>query len=258
MSENKKQPVSTGKKGGAVFPRANLEEAVGYAKKLVSKTHIGAQPHTTIFPGVFGVNPNNTSGGIRASALKQYGLLRGQRDAYEATDLAKRIASAPTEELPPLLRQAFLNPKLFKVLFDTFQGDLVSLAKLRQQASSSEVHPDLAETCAQLFVQSAQFAKIGELEGDGIKLSPASTDTYSLLNSDNDESDQIESELDSENDVAPDIAADPVQNNLAGNTQNMPAASARSIIHVNVTIDSSLDTDKLERQLLLLRKYGAI
>lgn len=34
--------------------------------------------------------------------------------------------------------------------------------------------------------------------------------------------------------------------------------SARSVIHVNVTLDSSLDTDKLERQLALLRKYGAL
>ena len=38
----------------------------------------------------------------------------------------------------------------------------------------------------------------------------------------------------------------------------MGAASARSVIHVNVTIDSSLDTEKLEKQLSLLRRFGAI
>jgi hypothetical protein len=36
------------------------------------------------------------------------------------------------------------------------------------------------------------------------------------------------------------------------------AGSARAVFHVNVSLDSSLDTEKLERQLRLLRKYGAI
>jgi hypothetical protein len=37
-----------------------------------------------------------------------------------------------------------------------------------------------------------------------------------------------------------------------------PKGSARAIFHVNVNLDSSLDTEKLQKQLELLKHYGAI
>lgn len=113
-----------GRKGGTIFPRINLGEAVDFAKKLVGKTHSGAQPAAVILAGVFGSTSN--PGKIRISALKQFGLLKGDSTAYEASDLAKQIAAAPPEEVHPLLQSACVIPPVFKTLLDTFHGDVVA------------------------------------------------------------------------------------------------------------------------------------
>lgn len=76
MAENKKHaPPKGGRKGGTRFPQLGLVKALEYCGKLVSKTHTGPQPESIILPGVF--NTSGTVGQVRASALKQYGLLEG-------------------------------------------------------------------------------------------------------------------------------------------------------------------------------------
>ena len=40
------------RKGGTRFPRYNLKDALGWATKLVSKTHLGPQTADVIFSGV--------------------------------------------------------------------------------------------------------------------------------------------------------------------------------------------------------------
>lgn len=43
-----------GRKGGAVFPRLALKEAVEYAKKLVSKSHTAPISQAVLYSGVLG------------------------------------------------------------------------------------------------------------------------------------------------------------------------------------------------------------
>jgi hypothetical protein len=157
-----------GRKGGTLFPKINLKQALDYSKKLVSKTHTGPQPEKTILPGVFG-NAGGP-GKVRASALKQYGLLEGTVDAYKATKLAKDIDAAPDNDRSPLLQRAFLSSKLFKQVFETFHGDSVSKAKIEQRAKGLDVHPESAGECAQLFIDSAVTASLGTVSGDSIVL----------------------------------------------------------------------------------------
>jgi hypothetical protein len=164
----KTKPPKGGSKGGARFPRINLEQALEYTKKLVAKTHTGAQAEKTILPGVFGDAGGN--GRVRASALKQYNLLEGPVAAYKATQLAKDIDAALEEDLPPMLRRAFLNAKIFKQIFDTFHGDTVSTAKIEHRAKGLDVHPESAKECAQLFIQSAVTARLGTVNGDSLAL----------------------------------------------------------------------------------------
>ncbi len=38
----KPKPPKGGRKGGTLFPKLNLKQALEYAEKLVSKTHTGA------------------------------------------------------------------------------------------------------------------------------------------------------------------------------------------------------------------------
>jgi hypothetical protein len=83
-----------GRKGGTIFPRIPLADAVEFAKKLVSKTHSSAQPRDIIYSGVVGAKGGR--GDTRISALKQFGFLKGDNKVkYSADTLAKSIASAP-------------------------------------------------------------------------------------------------------------------------------------------------------------------
>src|ERR1700746_1504749 len=158
----KKAPKG-GRKGGTLFPKINLKQALDYSKKLVGKTHTGPQPEQTILPGVFG---NAGPGGkVRASALKQFGILEGETEAYQATQLAKDIDGAPPDDRPLLLQQAFRSSKLFNQIFETFHGDTVSKAKIEQRARGLDVHPESAGECAQLFIDSALTASLGTVNG---------------------------------------------------------------------------------------------
>jgi hypothetical protein len=252
----KKTPKG-GRKGGALFPKLNLKHAVDYAKKLVAKTHTGAQPEKTILPGVFG--SAGPTGKVRASALKQYGLLEGKVDAYKATKLAKDIDAALAEDSPHLLQSAFLRPKLFAELFETFHGDTVSKARIEQRARGLEVHPDSAAECAQLFIESALTAGLGTASGDSISLAKAGSLPPSAGSA---ASDDVHDEF-GEEDAAPgdERAGDkPLagKNASHGEVVQSTGQGAKPGVAITLTVDSSSDPDKLEKQLKLLRQYGMI
>ena len=130
----KKKTPKGGRKGGSTFPRINLEKALAYADKLVSKTFTGPLPEATILAGVFG--SSGPDGQVRASALRQFGLLEGDKKAYKATELAQSINAAPSGEKTPLVQKAFLSSKLFQEIYTTFQDDTVSRAKIKQRAQA--------------------------------------------------------------------------------------------------------------------------
>lgn len=256
--EIKRQMPKGGRKGGRQFPQINLKDAIEYAKRLVSKTHTGPQPEAIILKGVF--DASGGMGGVRASAMKQYGLMDGKSDGYKASELAKKIVNAPAEEQPPLLRRALLKPAVFSTLYETFKGDKATSAKVRQQAASHEVHPDNLDKCVNLFLESAEFAGVGQRDADGITLSvtPVDESANASVNNGTD---------DNPNESLPDDSASSAESLKQPPALKPPAdpgvsaerpASGRAVIQVNIDLDSSLDTDKLEKQLALLRKYGAI
>jgi hypothetical protein len=262
MTESaKKRVMPDGKrKGGARYPRITLLEAVGYGAKLVSKTHISPQPEGIIFPGVFGTKPGGTTGQIRASALKQFGLMEGLSSAYTATKLARDLAAAPQEEREALLRTACLMPPIFRTLFETYHGDEVTLAKVRQQASSSNVHPDEVDNCVAIFVDSATEARLAVRDGDLVRF-VAAADAPLATNKNVGADDFGEAEAnDTSKDRVEGSAPTDAERPLGQRDEQTPppAVQGRAIIHVNFTLDSSFDTDKLARQLELLRKFGAI
>jgi len=240
MAEKKKMPKG-GKKGGTRFPQIPLKQAVEFAKKLVARTHTGPQPETIILKGVF--NNSGPTGAVRASALKQFGLLEGEASAYTATTLAKGINSAPNEELAPLLQQALLAPKIFRDLFDTFQNDTVSIAKLRQQALKLGVHPDNGEKCVEMFVASAIYAGTAEQTGEDVKLSSTPVAENSSEEKEITEIDEIEEPSDKFR-----------KKNASPAKRTLPSGP----INISLSLDSTMDPEKLEKYLKLLRDYGAI
>jgi hypothetical protein len=254
-SGSKKTVPKGGRKGGTLFPKTGLKEALEYSAKLVSKTHTGAQPAKTILPGVFG--SGSTPGQVRASALKQFGLLEGTPQAYQASKLAKDIAAAPPEEKPALLERAFLSSKLFKDIFDTYSGDTVSIAKIKQQAQTLKVHPDSSDECVTIFVASALAAGLATADGDSVTLAnkgaapPADSETPPA----------------SDTEVAADVETtqehvdETVQQGEDGADDKLNMTAHRKTaagVTVNLNVDSSSDPDKLQKQLELLRKFGVI
>jgi len=155
----KKAPPKGGRKGGTTFPRLSLGEAQTYALKLVTKTHAGPQSKDVVFKGVF--NSSGPTGAVRASALKQFGLLELDDKGYRATQLAKDIGAAPADKKVPLLRKACVAPAPFKTLYETFQGDEVTKPRIRQQALNLNMHPESVDTCVDLFVSSLGDGKAG-------------------------------------------------------------------------------------------------
>jgi hypothetical protein len=256
------------RKGGTQFPQISLNRAVEYARKLVSKTHTGPQPDTIILKGVF--NNAHSDGKIRASALKQYKLLSGVTSAYDATDLAKRINSAPAEELQPFLQEACLNPKLFKSLYATFQGDTVTRAKIRQQALQLEVHPESGDKAVGIFVDSIVYAGLATEANGEITISRQVTAAIVT---------EAESEIDESKHAdlpAPSDQVTPPSDGIAASDLAKPAETkqtdsraasepplqihgvGRGQMNVNLTVDSTMDPEKLDKSLALLRRYGVI
>lgn len=247
-----------GRKGGAIFPRVPLEDAVSYAKKLVAKTHVQAQPIDVIYSGVVGAKTGR--GAIRMSALKQYGLMKGTKeDGFSATELAKQITSAPSDELDALYRQAALRPAIFKALFDTYQSDSVTRAKLKQRSADLKVHPEETETCVDVYTKSFQLAKLLEIDGEQITHKAAAelpiTESVS-----NESPDADEGKEDQNGHSTSELATQTAKESVvpaeldAGQDRLKP----RAVFNVNVTLDSSLDTEKLAKQLELLKRFGAI
>ena len=204
------------------------------------------------------------------SALKQYGFLKGDaKSSFSADELAKRISAAPPEELAPLYRQAILRPTIFRKLFDTFHGDTWSKAKLKQRAADLKVHPDETATCIDLYVAGMTTAGLVTVEGDQVShLAASSVSTVGGAGSDADS--EPAGEQGSGSDLSGDEASTGSDLNSSGNgsTDEVKAAKPlpngaaqsgpRAVFNVNVTLDSSLDIEKLQKQLELLKRFGAI
>jgi hypothetical protein len=246
-----------GRKGGTLFPKINLEQSLEYSKKLVSKTHTGPMPEKTLLPGVFG--SATTPGKVRASALKQFGLLEGSAQAYKASKLAKDIEAATAGGRPALLKRALLAPKLFQQVFETLCGDKVSKAKIEQVVKGLEVHPDSAEECAKVFMESAVTSGIGRLEGDSISLAKADEVPQTAQVSGEDPEGEKTQEQVSEgaSDASPTGGTPPSEKTedegLGGSSNH-----AKPTVILNLNVDPSSDPDKLEKQLRLLRQFRII
>lgn len=203
-------------------------------------------------------------GKVRASALKPYGLLEGPGAAYKATQLAKDIDAALEQDLPPLLQRAFLNAKVFKQVFDTFHGDSVSKARIEQRAKGLDVHPTSAEECTRLFIESAVTARLGTLNGETLALVKAGEVTPAVEA----ESSEDGTEVGKRGDEAaaadaaaaplPDPARLPRDGDQSERGRATPARLEKPIVTLSLTVDATVDPDKLEKQLKLLRQYGVI
>jgi hypothetical protein len=241
-----------GRKGGATFPRYTLDEALGWAKKLVSKTHLGPQSEDIIHSGVVGSKSGTAR--VRVSSLKQYGLLTGSSSAYVASELAKRIVAAPPDEVKALYTGAVLHAAVFKGLFNTFHGDSVTKPKLKQRAADLNVDPEETDTCVDIYVSSMSTAGLVSIQGDKILHLSATEDLETKESNTGPPADLVQ-----ESGTKKDSADKEPADDGAGLSPSEPSVHRpRAVFNVSVTLDSSLDIEKLAKQLELLKRFGAI
>jgi hypothetical protein len=249
-----------GRKGGTLFPKINLQKALQYGKKLVAKTHVASQPEDDILPGVFG--NSGPDGKVRASALKQFGLMQGDAKAYEASQLAKDIDASLNEERPALLQRAVLASKVFAKIFDTFHGDTVSKAQIAKRAKELGVHPESADECSQFFIDSAITAGLGTLTGENISLinarSVAAPSAESLAAQNPEQLEEQSEETGKQEAGASEAEEGSVAQDSLDAQRRGHATPPQNAVTVNLAVDSSSDPDKLEKQLKLLREYGLL
>lgn len=254
MSEQKPPKVMPkgGRVGGAVFPRMTLQDALALAAKLVNKTHSGPVSQDVVFSGVVGAKSG--AGKIKMSSLKQYGLMQGTISSkFSATALARQISAAPDEELPDLYRKAMLSPTIFQKLFGTLHSDTYSRSKIKQLAAQLKVHPSQTSNCTKIYLSGMQLAGLVTIDGEQVTHSPQ--DKQPNRESDSAENDDSENS----NDLIESEEADrPPDNTLQNSFGENGGSITKAVFHVNVTIDSSFDIDKLRQHLDLLKQYGAI
>jgi len=249
---SKPKPPKGGRRGGKVIPHYALDDALEWSDKLVSKTYTSPQPLDLIKASVVGAKSG--AGDIRVSALRQYGLLTGQSTALDATPLARQLKTAAEDEKRALIKQAALRPEVFKGLFETFHGDSIPIGKLRQRAAELGVHPDTAAKCAEIYVNTLAFVGLVERIGDDVRHVDAAG--VEVGNEATEDQEAPDLEVDGPSGPGETGAAELSQRQDAG----VPPPRGRGVATVQVTIavDSTMDTEKLEKQLELLKRYGAL
>lgn len=239
----RKAPV---KRGGARYPKYKLEDALGWSSKLVSRTHATPQPEEVIFAAV--VTARGSTGDIKIAALKQYGLMEGSSTGYSATELARKVAAAPEEDSAPLIADAALSPPVFKQLYDTFAPGEATRGRLKQRTSDLKVHPDNADECVDIYISALTTAGLARAEGDKL--------IHVALN-------EISASRNAEEEAVEAADTKPGQNSSTESVAEIDdapvvATRGRSAVTVTVNVDSTMDPDKLEKQLALLKRYGAL
>lgn len=224
------------KKGGTLFPKYSLGEVIERLNRFVEKTHTGTIDLAELNSGVFGLKAKSSSGKIRLSAMRQFGLASGINDKLKASGLAKQISvNKEGQERESLLQQAFFSVKSFSDVFSTFSGDTVTLDKVAVYAVTPVgVHPANKDSFAEIFAKSAEACNLGKVDGNSISL-------FKKPESTGDES-EVSQELDEK------------QMEIKKSVKEISGTKPE----ITIKIDSTLDSKKLEEQLKLLRDYGLI
>jgi len=261
MSAKRSAIEGGGKKGGTIFPRFDLDTAVVSAKRLVSKSHTGPIAKDVYVSGVLQVTGPRAD--MKSSALKQFGFLLGNtKNGFEASALAKEVALGG-DEAASGLKKAALSPKIFNKMFEPFRGDTVSKTKLKQRAATLKVHPDMLDSCVKIYLDSLGMAGLVAIHGDDVTHVPEAMATPLGSGDVDEESGQGgdahgDTQVDRTKGGGAADEGDASRDKIIGDPKKISTRASRALINVNISLDSSLDTEKLEKQLALLRKFGAI
>lgn len=141
-------------------PGISLEETLRNVTEI--KARVGKKGiSNAMLENEFGVPPIAKGGRFATimSAARQYGLIEGGRNSMSLTELALSIIDAVhDDERKTGIRQAFLNPPIYKDIIKEFGGELLPTGLPNILARRFGISDSFKERAAGLFVESATFA----------------------------------------------------------------------------------------------------
>jgi hypothetical protein len=118
-----------------------------------------------------------------------------------------------------------------------------------------KVHVDSLSKCVDVFVKSLTYAGLGNTNGDQVTLNPI---TINPATSDKNTNDNGISD-DHEDTIIPDPKEEePTAEGSQSRGRLKGMTNQSSDFRVNITIDPTMDPEKLEKHLSLLKRYGVI
>jgi len=247
-----------GKKGGTRFPRYSLKHLVGLLDSFLGKTHTSTVTIEQLSAGVFNMGATSPHGKTKFSALKQFGLAVGDYKKIDSTDLCSDIAMNDGEIRIAKLQTALMKVKPFADALMTFQNSTVEKTKIGQYAVSNlKVHPDLRDDFIKMFVESCEEANLCKIDGQSVSFEQNPDLNINL------EEEIVDIENNTENQQTENTFAEQDNNSDKPKEQESTQTystkkQGNSNINVNIDVDPSMDPEKLEKLLKLLKGYGAI
>ena len=124
---------------------------------------------------------------------------------------------------------------------------------------SLKVHPESADECVGVFVESAATSGLGTTDGDSIKLAKVGALPIDHVAVPEISEEAAEIEVDPVTDGSEKETQEPGgQDDLDEEPEPQRSGRGKGGVTVNLAVDSSSDPDKLEKQLKLLKKFGLL
>lgn len=160
------EPLSEPSRSRA-YPAIDLQEALEVLQKLVSGLGWGEHDREAIAQALDYSSGSSGAAIRKIAALAHYGALRRRQGLYSPTDLARTLLDPKgAPDLRAALREAFLNPALFREIAETYlpAGRVPRL--LAHSLHTHRIASNARDEVARVFMASAQFA--GILAADGV------------------------------------------------------------------------------------------
>jgi hypothetical protein len=147
------------------YPTISLESVIDFIGKIREQRN-----YTEFTRQEFAVSQGlkQPSGAMNSSfsAAVQYGLLDSQRDKTRLTDLARRILDPEDDDTKYVaLMEAFATPDLHREILEKYAGQKLPKALGNVLLASFGIHAKVKESCANLFLKSAHYAKMFDADG---------------------------------------------------------------------------------------------
>lgn len=165
------------------YPAVDLKTAIQLVNRLVQALGPGAQSREAIAQSL-GHAKSSGPAARKIAAMNHFGLLEKSDKLYRPTDLAKALLRSDQEQLNRSRKEAFLNPTLFREVFDAYrtQGAIPSLLG-HTLAQSHGISENVQEEVASIFRDSGIFAGVLTPEGEFVGPRPAHVDPARDLSS---------------------------------------------------------------------------